>query len=69
MIKQAFRQFQHPTVPLRVSSEFRVKTLRSALDATVTAAMGKHPAAGPGEPRQAAPGSRQTVGEQAREAR
>jgi hypothetical protein len=52
-----------------VSSDFRVKTLRSALDATVTAAMGKHPAAGPGEPRQAAPGSRQTVGEQAREAR
>jgi site-specific recombinase XerD len=52
-----------------VSSDFRVKTLRSALDATVTAAMGKHPAAGPGEPRQAALGSRQTVGEQARDAR
>jgi hypothetical protein len=52
-----------------VSSDFRVKTLRSALDATVTAAMGKHPAVGPGEPRQAAPGSRQAVGDQARDAR
>ena len=39
MIKQAFRQFQYPTVPLCVSSDFRTRTLRRALDATAAAAM------------------------------
>ena len=52
-----------------VSSDFRVKTLRGALDATVTAAMGKHPVRGPGEPRRAAPGSQQPAADGAREAR
>jgi site-specific recombinase XerD len=52
-----------------VSSDFRVKTLRGALDATVTAAMGRPPARGPGEPRRAAPGSQQPAGGGAREAR
>jgi integrase/recombinase XerC len=52
-----------------VSSDFRVKTLRSALDATVTAALAKPPAHGPGEPRRAAPGSSKTAGGGAKEAR
>lgn len=39
MIKQAFRQFQYPTVPLCVSSDFRTRTLRRHLDATVAAAL------------------------------
>lgn len=33
-----FRQFQYPTVPLCVSSDFRTRTRRH-LDATVTAAL------------------------------
>jgi integrase/recombinase XerC len=52
-----------------VSSDFRVKTLRSALDATVTAALAKPPAHGPGEPRRAPPGSRKPAGGGAKEAR
>ena len=52
-----------------MSSDFRVKTLRSALDATVTAALAKSPARGPAEPRRADPGSRKPAGGGAKEAR
>ena len=52
-----------------VSSDFRVKTLRSALDATVTAALAKPPAHGPGEPRRAASGSSKPASGGAKEAR
>jgi integrase/recombinase XerC len=36
---EAFRQFQCPTVPLCVSSDFRTRTLRRALDDTLAAAL------------------------------
>jgi hypothetical protein len=44
VIKQAFRHFQYPTVPLCVSSDYRTRTLRRALDQTITAALGAGPA-------------------------
>jgi hypothetical protein len=52
-----------------VSSDFRVKTLRSALDATITAALAKPPTRGPAGPRRAAPGSRKPAGGGTKEAR
>lgn len=52
-----------------VSSDFRVKTLRSALDATVAAALARPPAPGPAEPRRADPGSHKPAGGGAKEAR
>ena len=32
MIKQAFRQFQYPTVPLGVSDDYRNRLLRRSLE-------------------------------------
>jgi integrase/recombinase XerC len=52
-----------------VSSDFRVKTLRSALDATVAAALAKPTAPRPAEPRRADPGSRKPAGGGTKEAR
>ncbi|MDT5050911.1 MAG: hypothetical protein QOG75_6833 [Mycobacterium sp.] len=34
-----FRQFRYPTVPVCVSSDYRVSTLRRALDSTITNAL------------------------------
>jgi hypothetical protein len=36
---RAFRQFQYPTPPLCVSSDFRTRSLRRVLDATIEAAL------------------------------
>ena len=33
MIKQAFRQFQYPTVPLGVSDDYRNRLVRRSLEA------------------------------------
>ena len=33
--RQPFRQFQYPTVPLCVSSDFRTRSLRAALDRAI----------------------------------
>jgi hypothetical protein len=33
---QAFRQFQYPTLPLSVSSDYRTRVLRAALDKMIT---------------------------------
>jgi hypothetical protein len=52
-----------------VSSDFRVKTLRSALDATVAAALAKPTAPRPAEPRRADLGSRKPAGGGTKEAR
>lgn len=35
--RQAFRQFQYPTLPLSVSSDYRTRVLRDALDRTIDA--------------------------------
>jgi hypothetical protein len=39
MNTELFGQFQYPTVPLCVSSDYRVSTLRRVLDSTVTNAL------------------------------
>jgi hypothetical protein len=49
VIKQAFRQFRYPTVPLSVSSDFRNRTLRAALDRSIQAALGGDAARGAGD--------------------
>jgi hypothetical protein len=38
-LRGPFRPFQYPTVPLCVSSDFRTRTLRAALDATMDASL------------------------------
>lgn len=35
MNTKLFRQFQYPTMPLCVSSDFRIRTLRRVLNATI----------------------------------
>jgi integrase/recombinase XerC len=52
-----------------VSSDFRVKTLRAALDATVTAAMTTNPARTRGEPHRAVPTNHQLASPAPKEAR
>jgi hypothetical protein len=39
MNTKLFRQSQYPTVPLCVSSDYRIRTLRRVLNATVTDAL------------------------------
>ena len=40
MNRKLFGQFLYPTVPLCVSSDYRVRTLRGCLDATIKDALG-----------------------------
>ena len=39
MTTKLFGQFQYPTVPLCVSSDYRIRTLRRVLDATIDDAL------------------------------
>jgi hypothetical protein len=39
MSTKLFGQFQYPTVPLCVSSDFRIRTLRRLLDSTIDGAL------------------------------
>jgi hypothetical protein len=39
MSTKLFGQFQYPTVPLCVSSDFRIRTLRRVLDSTINGAL------------------------------